>query len=450
MCGLVLTRDEKSARVALDAMPHRGLPGRARTQTVGPWTLGHVRLPIQGLTEKFDQPYQHEEWTIAFVGEIFNFREIDPGAESDVQVAARVWTEDGPSGFKQFDGFWAFVAVDNRTFEAHVLTDYLAQKPLYVSRDECVVASEIRAVADVIGWTVDPLFMSSVRKFGYHVGNQSPVMGVEKISPSRHIVFDAGGRVTRDFVYDRLCPTPRDIRSEIERAVERRLISDVPVCALSSGGLDSTIVVQIARRHADVRTYHVENGEAEFAREVSPGVVMIHTEDVSVEDALDANEGPQDLGSMIPQVALARALAIRGEHVVLSGDGADELFGGYRRSKEYDSQWSDVFEELVHYHLPRLDKVMMRSTIELRSPFLARGVVEGALALPREARTGKKILRELFSDIVPKNILERKKHPLKSQHVLSRGIEWSRHLCDVYEEILSEKRFEKRWKSRNY
>merc|ERR1711991_1311828 len=121
---------------------------------------------------------------------------------------------------------------------------------------------------------------------------------------------------------------------------------------------------------------------------------------------------------MGPQIAMAEKLKELEFHNVLTGDGADELFGGYRRAKEYDSQYSDVFCELPYYHLPKLDRTMMRSTIELRAPFLSPAVIVHALNLPWSERMGEKtVLKETFKNLVPKKILDRDKLPLKTDAI---------------------------------
>jgi hypothetical protein len=92
------------------------------------------------------------------------------------------------------------------------------------------------------------------------------------------------------------------------------------------------------------------------------------------------------------------------------------LLGGYGRAGRYDSQQSDIYHELVNWHLPRLDRVMMRNRVEVRSPFLARRVVEAALGLPRWQRTYKKILRDLFRPELG-DLVDVPKKPLRTPEV---------------------------------
>lgn len=147
-------------------------------------------------------------------------------------------------------------------------------------------------------------------------------------------------------------------------------------------------------------------------------------DEVSDEDAVRIHQSPVDLGSVKPQIAMARKLKELGFHAVMTGDGADELFGGYRRAKEYDSQYSDMFCELPYYHLPKLDRTMMESTIELRAPFLSPRMIKHAMNTPYELRNGeKKVLKEAFKSIVPQPILDRDKQPLKTDAIRNNPME---------------------------
>jgi asparagine synthetase B (glutamine-hydrolysing) len=146
--------------------------------------------------------------------------------------------------------------------------------------------------------------------------------------------------------------------------------------------------------------------------------VLIKNENISTKESLIIHQSPVDLGSVKPQISMAKKLKEIGFYTTLTGDGADELFGGYKRSALYDSQFSDIFMELPYYHLPKLDRTMMRFTIESRSPFLSPKVISHALTIPHSKRNGeKKVLKELFKNDIPKIILNRDKKPLKNKHI---------------------------------
>jgi asparagine synthase (glutamine-hydrolysing) len=116
----------------------------------------------------------------------------------------------------------------------------------------------------------------------------------------------------------------------------------------------------------------------------------------------------------------------------LSGDGADELFGGYSRIHEYDSQFSDVFDELRFYHLPRLDKLSMAHTLELRNPFLNLDLVRFALHLPKEWRTDKKILKDTFGPLLPEEIVNRPKEALKNPKIKENKLKYRQQAVDLF------------------
>lgn len=427
-----------------EAISHRGLPGRSGTWSNPFFSMGHVRLPIIGLSDEYDQPFRSNGSVLAFAGEIFNFQNFDPYASCDTPVLMNIYREFGATALKHAKGFWSFIYHDERIPQrVEVVTDILAKKPLYIHEPTMSVSSEIKALA-VLDEKIelDPLYLSSVAKWGYHIGNHTFLKTVRKLPPGSITTIDYRAGTYQSNPWDSLYPdSGKSTRRVVTEAVGARMLADVPISVLVSGGLDSTIIYKLMmKKTTDFTVFHVDNGEEEFLNYLdipsSVKVKKIGLGSLVLSEVLLANEGPVDLGSMMPQYALSRAIRENDPdcRVVLTGDGADELFGGYRRMHEYDAQYSDIFEELLYYHLPRLDKMSMAFTLELRSPFLARDVIQNALSLPYQQRVEKLALKEAFFDLVPKPILDRKKHPLKSAPVLNNP-RWRHELIEAFMNI---------------
>lgn len=433
MCGISVSRRIN----AIYEIQHRG------TETVqiaqGGWFLGHVRLPIQ--TEPGDdlaQPIKlaGDNGWLLYVGEIYNYpRKYDSDVEylRDLfgsQIPGIVCLEDIIHEANRWDGMWAICWY--RKGQIIAFTDPLGKKQLYYNRFGEICSEITPLVTDFEDF--DRYYQSEVFKWGYNWDDRTPWNMVKRIMPN--VVYS----------FDNLIPKPMIIRNNyyrwgigerrhlskskfaevlrglVERSVKRRaMYSKVPVGALVSGGLDSSIIASILHRMGlGVNLYMVENNESKFGMLLSEflGVSITSLGPIPDDDCLERclryNETPIDLGSMIPQFRLMEKVK---EKVILTGDGADELFGGYRRVDDYDSQLSDVFQELPFYHMPRLDRASMRSTVELRSPFLSHEIVRFALNLPREDRTHKRILKDAFRDYLPREIIDRPKEPLKCQSI---------------------------------
>lgn len=448
MCGIVAAVGPGSAKAVewgMRRIAHRGI--RSRISEVRGGAVGHVRLPIVGLGEEHDQPVRRWPWTTAFVGEIHDFKSWRHGIDCDLDLVVETWSEYRETGFGRYDGFWHVVSVDERDGTLHVLVDYLAQKPVYYRTDgqTMAVASEPDALAWPGRTTLDEVYLSAVVKWGYcPETRRTPYEQVLRMLPGEYLHGCADGVLSLRVVDDvRSTPVKyRDLAEEVERAVKNRVVeSDVPVACLVSGGLDSAIVYTLASRYGDVRAYHAENGEQERYDEVAKGATEIDPSGVDLDRALEYMQEPLDLGSLTPQVGLSDAIArAGGERVCLTGDGADELFGGYGRAARYDSQASDVWHELVAWHLPRLDRVMMRNRIEVRSPFLSRWVAGIALGLSREERTDKRILRDAFRGALPPGVADRPKRPLRTREVAEHREERSLYLVEL---------FKRRWEEKN-
>lgn len=427
MCGLIAFfrhTDGVAAERALAAVSHRGLPGRTRMSGVNGGAIGHARLPIVGLGVEHDQPIRREGFLFGFVGEVHNYLELDQDARCDTDVAMLYLCFQGEMRVERLrilDGFWSIAAIDERRRIGLIATDHLGIKPLYWRPDALAAASEPQALTHLGPTTLDRVYLSNVLKWGYDPTGRTPYEQIHRVPPGTAVEIDMRTGAWTERFYFPLEPlsSSEPLAQIVQRAVARRVVADVPVALLLSGGLDSTIVLAcLAKIGARVTAFHVENDEAEHAELAAKtfGVPLraLALDSVRTDDALEAFGEPVDLGSLVPQLALARAIEREGFRVAISGDGADELFGGYRRATQYDSQASDVFCELPAYHLPRLDRVMMRHRVELRAPFLAPEVVRAALALPWGRRTSKQALKTAFLGAIPSTILERAKKPLRS------------------------------------
>lgn len=435
MCGVVArlgttSRVLESVAKATRLLDHRGT--RSQVVPCSKGAIGHVRLPIVGLGEDQDQPMFRDGLVFGFVGELLDFREVSQyaGEPCDVtQVCASI-QDRGFEGLSGRDGFWGIVVLEERVGRLHVLTDYLAQKPMYYRADPHIqaAASEIDALVSMGPVSFDELYLSSVAKWGYCPDTtRTPFNEIKHLLPGEHVRIDQDGSAVRTIV-DPLVPKvgyASTFKKEVVQAIRRRAqSSDVPLACLTSGGLDSSIVYAVASRYADLKPYYAAPGSGpppgcpELARAEQvvgkPIEIISWGRSATIESATQIMQEPIDLGSLIPQIALSDAVK---ESVCLTGDGADEVFGGYGRSFRYDSQRTDIYHELVAWHLPRLDRVMMRNRIEVRTPFLARRVVELAMGLSHELRRRKDMLRIMFNSDVPKSVLEAPKLPLRSGEI---------------------------------
>jgi len=419
MCGIIAGTNLKvDLNEHIEGMAYRGLPG-FKGYARGGWgqhQFAHYALPFVNLDPKVAiQPIfsQREKHPCVFAGEIFNYKEL--GFDTDSRCIAETFHEGDLPDFHKFEGFWSFATLYQGKLFA--LTDFLSIKPVYYRTDMTVVASEIEILRTLGPVTRNELFHSNVLKWGYDPTGLTPWNEINQLPPGS---FYWDGEV-RNYWDWRRVNNRGDIRQDLIDATSLRLGGQRDVSILLSGGLDSSIIYCILTKilGKDVTAIHVDNHEEEYVRLLSPSkLVPVVLDGVSDTDALRIHQSPVDLGSVKPQIAMARKLRELGFYAVLTGDGADELFGGYRRAKEYDSQFSDTFCELPYYHLPKLDRTMMFSTVELRAPFLSPKVIANALDIPWDLRKGeKKVLKELFQDIVPPEILNRDKLPLKTDAI---------------------------------
>jgi asparagine synthase (glutamine-hydrolysing) len=465
MCGIIITKRENGSDEIIDSISHRGIE-KTKTQ-VGGFNLCHHRLPIQTRDgDSWNQPKEVSPGVfLLFNGEIFNYNRDLYG--SDIEYLISLFSTYSGSGVEMFtalylphilawDGFWAITLFNSKSGEIICFTDPLGKKCLYVN-NEGEVCSEIKGLVRK-DYSLDKTYISSVRKWGYNKDNRTPYNEIKRILPNVIYSFNVSNpsffKTFPNYFANLYAPIPELIGKDYEEhmnwlwdkmveSVTNRLISkDYPISVLISGGLDSSIIAAILKAETDAKInwFSIENDETEYvnilANHLDIKVKMLSYEmDESLNSEIYSkwNETPVDLGSVIPQYYLFKAVKDQtGQRIVISGDGSDELFGGYSRILEYDSQGSDVFEELSFYHLPRLDKMSMAHTLELRSPFLNLDIVRFALNLPKEWRTEKKILKDTFRSLMPDSIVDRKKVPLKNPQIREDKIAYRQKAIDLF------------------
>jgi asparagine synthase (glutamine-hydrolysing) len=350
-----------------DLLRHRG-PDDQGIATLGPAALVHRRLSIIDLSPGGHQPMEEADGarTIVFNGEIYNFPEIRAELEgkgetfrtrSDTEVLLRSYAVWGPECVERLNGMFAFAIWDAPRRRLFAARDRLGKKPFYyaLTPDRFVFGSELKSVlaAPGIPREVDPRSVDEFLSHYYVGGARTILLHVAKLPPAHWLLLDEGRVTTRRYWRPEFgTPGPprreeeylEELEARFRESVRRRLISDVPLGAFLSGGIDSSAVVAMMARlsNAPVKTFTVgfdEPGysEIEDARVVARHLGTDHAEQVVRPDAIGIlpelvwhYDEPFGDSSMIPTYYVCQMA--RGEvTVALSGDGGDELFAGYSR-----------------------------------------------------------------------------------------------------------------------
>ena len=388
--------------------------------------LGFRRLAIIDLRPEARQPMTNEDGTVwlVFNGEIYNFqtlrRELEAKghrfrSRADSEVIVHLYEEEGAAAIARLDGMFALAIWDERSKRLVLARDRVGKKPLFYALRGAsfVFASEIKAFFQLADHRpeIDERAIPQYFIHGYVPCPRTLYRHVQQVEPGTTLTVDAGGGMVHN-TYWRLPgyepgdeaahhPGERDaaatVRELMTRAVERRLVSDVPLGAFLSGGVDSTIIVGLMSRLADapVRTFSIgfENApewdETVYAREVAQRFRTDHTEFKVTPSAIDLidtliwhHDGPFGDASAIPTHIISR---LTREHVtvVLTGDGGDELFAGYDRFAA--ALAADRVPRVLHAPLRTLFRYLPSASSEKQ--WLARGrrFVRG-MSLPLDAR----------------------------------------------------------------
>jgi asparagine synthase (glutamine-hydrolysing) len=371
MCGIagkVSMRGDVPAGLVegmCERQAHRGPDSRGIHRSNGV-ALGIQRLRIIDL-ETGDQPIYNEDRSVAVVlnGEIYNFQELRAELEgrghsfytrSDTEVIAHLYEERGPQLVEQLNGMFAFAVWDEKRKRLLLARDRVGKKPLFYAEGDgwLSFASELPALmADQdVRTEIDPSSIDCYLAYGYVPAPWSIWRDVKKLRPAHTLVWENGETKAERYWmldYSRKRTGDRgdleeELRERIGAAVRRRMISDVPLGAFLSGGVDSSIVVSemAAASSRPVKTYSIGFEEEEYnelprARVIAERFATDHHEFVVQPDAIDLvpklvrHYGePYGDSSAIPTFYLAEVTR-RHVTVALNGDGGDESFAGYLR-----------------------------------------------------------------------------------------------------------------------
>lgn len=342
------------------SLRHRGPDDDGLFATDG-IALGHTRLSIIDVNGGH-QPLSNEDGTIQLVinGEIYNYKSLQQEllsrghhlrTQSDGEVIVHLYEDEGESCLEKLEGMFAFALWDDRNKKLLLARDRFGIKPLYASVAEGTVcfASELTSIIKS-GFTkteVDPQALYAYMAFSYVPGPLSILKGIRKVQPAEKIRVHAGSVQSDIYWTPRKVRVPRkksqaaeELTERLEESVRSHLISDVPIAAFLSGGVDSSGIVAMAQKHVELETFcasfpHTGVDEAPIARRVAHHLGLRHRE-VRIEidpvalinDVINFMDEPFGDSSALPTFALCRE-ARKVAKVVLSGDGGDEVFGGY-------------------------------------------------------------------------------------------------------------------------
>lgn len=392
MCGISgiikkngLSCEADRIQKMIDSLIHRG-PDAGNSLVEGSHGFGHRRLSILDLSESGNQPYISPcgEYVLVFNGEIFNFQSFYPELEakgfqfrstSDTEVLLYLLMEYGLAVLKRLNGFFAFIFWDKKSGKSWIVRDRFGVKPLFYAqnKEELLFASEPKA-----------LFAAGVKKkireekiaelffYRYVSGSDTIFQNVFRLLPGHYMELSDGADAVNFVRWFNLGEEARSLsisnplewfEDKFHQSIRYRMISDVPVGTLLSGGLDSSSVLyaQYAQKFKSISAWNIsfsnyQHDESSQARKLAEGYGFdFHTHEFVkdelidlVKDSIIQNDEPlmhlQD-GHLLGIARKAKEKV----SVLLSGEGADEVLGGYVRYKVHDKSWRYNFLQLLRY-----------------------------------------------------------------------------------------------------
>lgn len=477
MCGILFSSSESitkdSFMRALEKMRHRGPDVPMCYYSLDNIKMGHNRLRIVGLNEQSNQPYfsRDKRYVIIYNGEIYNFLELakkyditlKSGCDTELilELSIKIGFE---KALKQFNGMFAYVIFDTVTKEFFAARDRLGVKPLYFCRNgrDIIFSSEICAILPLIDKVeIDDIGLRQYRKLRAFFNGHTIYKQIEMFPAGCYMKNREIKRYWSLPNGEQSPPGDEELRDLVLSAIAYRQVSDVPVGSYLSGGLDSTIVAAVSK---ELHTYTIgfpEHNEFSYARLAADKIGTWHHEVVVTEkdfyeaayDMVKYRKEPLSVPNEVLIFLMTREVK-KNNTVILSGEGADELFFGYDRIFRWANSVSEfdirkfselysygsnddieivesviepfygfgkpinivaAFFQIAHLHglLRRLDNASMMCSVEARAPFTDYRLAERLAGCPFEWKMSDDIvkapLKRIFKDIVPKAIIERPK-----------------------------------------
>jgi asparagine synthase (glutamine-hydrolysing) len=357
--------DQEALEKSLKTLSRRGPDGQLIKIYPGAG-LGHARLSIIDLRSEANQPMtdSSERYTLIFNGEILNFQDLKKElnysfqTNSDSEVLLAAYIQWGEACLKRLQGFFAFVIYDKQEHSLFAARDHFGMKPFVYSikNNSFYFASELKALdAYPISKKLSSQAMDAFFQLSYIPGEQGIFESVKRLLPG-HFLKIRDSKISIDRFYSlsevkdqslSFDAAKEKLSSLVNAAADQWIISDAPLGAFLGGGIDSSIVVALAsQRIKNLKTFSVTfpesqfHDEGPFARAVAERYATAHTEIPlttdniyqSIDQVLAYLDEPFADSSAIPTFALSQQVG-KSIRVALSGDGADEVFGGYEKHK---------------------------------------------------------------------------------------------------------------------
>ena len=389
MCGITgfSWEDKSLIKKITKCISHRGPDSEGYFIDRG-ISLGHRRLSIIDLSPKGKQPMFNEDNNISIVfnGEIYNFKELKDEikkkghifkSNSDTEVIIHGYEVYGEDIFSKLDGMFAIGLWDKKNKKLLIARDRIGKKPLYYALQEnnIIFASEIKSILEAeVPRTINQSVLLETLSSRFSPGNNTVFSEIKKLPPGSYGVFSKGSLKIQSYwglpvLTQERTPLVNEVDSLIESSVGKRLISDVPIGVLLSGGLDSSAIVSyMARKTNNIKTFSVGFSEgideSKYARLVADHYSTDHKEIMLDKEILShlprvlwhLDEPISDPASL-PTYLLCKEVS-KDVKVALSGEGGDEVFGGY-----------DTVNKLSF--IQKLDKIPKIIRSNLMAPFLS-------------------------------------------------------------------------------